>query len=66
VLAGARAEDAGWCRAAGADEVLDYRDPDLPDRVRDLLPLDRAAEAHQAVERGVRGRIVLRVGPADA
>jgi hypothetical protein len=46
--------------------VLDYRDPDLPDRVRDLLPLDRAAEAHQAVERGVRGRIVLRVGPADA
>jgi NADPH:quinone reductase-like Zn-dependent oxidoreductase len=156
VLAGARAEDAGWCRAAGAAEVLDYRDPDLPDRlrglapagidlyidtsghldlptavdllalrgrivllagpaqrltlpagslythdrsilgfaisraavgdlaeaastlnsqlatgtlpvrVRDLWPLDRAAEAHQAVERGVRGRIVLRVGPADA
>jgi NADPH:quinone reductase-like Zn-dependent oxidoreductase len=154
VLAGARPEDAEWCRAAGAAEVLDYRDPDLPDRlralapagidlyidtsghldlpsvldllalrgrivllagsaqrltlpagslytndrsvlgfaisraaagdlaeaastlnsqlvvgtlparVRDVWPLDRAAEAHQAVERRVRGRIVLRVGPA--
>jgi NADPH:quinone reductase-like Zn-dependent oxidoreductase len=156
VLAGARPEDAEWCRAAGAAEVLDYRDPDLPDRrralapagidlyidtsghldlptaldllalrgrivllagyaqrltlpagsmytndrsilgfaisraavgdlaeaasflntqlapgtlparVRDVWPLDRAAEAHQAVERRVRGRIVLRAGPADA
>jgi NADPH:quinone reductase-like Zn-dependent oxidoreductase len=127
VLAGARSEDAEWCRAAGAAEVLDYRDPDLPDRLRalapvgiagyaqrltlpagslytndrsilgfaisraavgdlaeaastintqlaagtlparvhDIWPLDRAAEAHQAVERRVRGRIVLRVGPAD-
>jgi NADPH:quinone reductase-like Zn-dependent oxidoreductase len=156
VLAGARAEDADWCRAAGAAEVLDYRDPDLParlralapagidlyidtsghldlptaldllalrgrivllagharrltlpagslytndrsilgfaisratvgdlaeaastlnsqlaagtlpTRVRDLWPLDRAAEAHQAVERRARGRIVLRVGTAAA
>jgi NADPH:quinone reductase-like Zn-dependent oxidoreductase len=156
VLAGARAEDAAWCRAAGAAEVLDYRDPGLADRLRglapagidlyidtsghldlstaldllalrgrvvllagsgqrltlpagslytndrsvlgfaisraavgdlagaaatintqltagalparvhDVWPLDRAAEAHQAVERRVRGRIVLRVGPADA
>jgi NADPH:quinone reductase-like Zn-dependent oxidoreductase len=156
VLAGARAEDAEWCRAAGAAEVLDYRDPDLPGRlralapagldlhidtsghldlptavdllalrgrivllagyaqrltlpagplythdrrilgfaisraavgdlaeaastlngqlaagtlptrVRDVWPLVRAPEAHRAVERRVRGRIVLRAGPADA
>jgi NADPH:quinone reductase-like Zn-dependent oxidoreductase len=38
VLAGARPEDAEWCRAAGAAEVLDYRDPDLPDRLRALAP----------------------------
>jgi NADPH:quinone reductase-like Zn-dependent oxidoreductase len=35
----------------------------LPTRVRDVWPLERAAEAHQAVEHGVRGRIVLRVAP---
>ena len=152
VLAGARPEDTGWCRAAGADEVVDYRDAGLhgrlralapsgtdlyldtsgrldlaaavdllalrgrvmliagreqrltlpagalythdrrvigmaisragveelaeaaavlndrlaagalPARVRDVWPLERAAEAHLAVERGVRGRIVLRPG----
>jgi NADPH:quinone reductase-like Zn-dependent oxidoreductase len=156
VLAGARPQDARWCRSAGAAEVLDSRDPDLPGRlralapagidlyidtsghldlpaaldllalrgrivllagpgqrltlpagslythdrrilgfaisragvgelaeaastlngqlaagalpvrVRDVWPLERAAEAHQAVERGVRGRIVLRVAPGDA
>jgi NADPH:quinone reductase-like Zn-dependent oxidoreductase len=153
VLAGARPGDAGWCRSAGAAEVVDYRDADLPGRlralapegidlfidtsgrldlpaavdllahrgrilliagrtrrltlpagplythdrrilgmaisragveelaeaaavlndrlaagtlpvrVRDVWPLERAAEAHQAVEGGVRGRIVLRVAP---
>ena len=151
VLVGARPEDVGWCRAAGAAEVVDYHDPELrgrlralapegvdlyvdtsghldlpaavdllaargrlvllagggqrltlpvgplythdrrilgfvisrastgdlaeaaavlnrrlaadglPVRVRDRWPLDRAAEAHQAVERGLRGRLVLRV-----
>jgi NADPH:quinone reductase-like Zn-dependent oxidoreductase len=155
VLAGARPEDAGWCRAAGAAEVVDYRDPDLagrlaalapagidvyadtsghldlpaavdlladggrivlmagadqrltlpagplythdrdilgfvislastadlaeaaavlndrlaagdlPVRVRVVWPLERAAEAHRAVERGERGRTVLRVAPAE-
>jgi NADPH:quinone reductase-like Zn-dependent oxidoreductase len=155
VLAGVRAEDAEWCRAAGADEVVDYRDPDLggrlaalapagidlyvdtsghldlpgaidlladggrilllagggqrltlpagplythdrrivgfvisragtgelaeaaavlngrlaagdlPVRVRAVWPLDRAAEAHQAVERGLRGRTVLRVADPE-
>jgi NADPH:quinone reductase-like Zn-dependent oxidoreductase len=38
VLAGARAEDAEWCRAAGADEVVDYRDPDLRGRLAALAP----------------------------
>jgi NADPH:quinone reductase-like Zn-dependent oxidoreductase len=156
VLAGARSEDAGWCRSAGAAEVVDYRDPDLsgrlralapdgvdlhvdtsghldlpaavdllatrgrlvllagggqrltlpvgplythdrrilgfvisradtgelaeaaavlnrrlaaeelPVRVHDIWPMERAAEAHQAVEGGLRGRLVLRVAPAIA
>jgi NADPH:quinone reductase-like Zn-dependent oxidoreductase len=155
VLAGARAEDAEWCRAAGADEVVDYRDPDLrgrlaalapagiglyvdtsghldlpaaldlladggrivlmagvtqrltlpagalythdrrivgfvisragtgelaeaaavlngrlaagdlPVRVRAVWPLERTAEAHQAVEQGLRGRTVLRVADLE-
>jgi NADPH:quinone reductase-like Zn-dependent oxidoreductase len=155
VLAGARPEDDGWCRAAGAAEVVDYRDPglagrlaalapagidlyvdtsghldlpgaidrladrgrivlmaggdqrltlpagplythgrsilgfvislattadlaeaaavlndrlaagDLPARVRVVWPLERAAESHRAVERGERGRTVLRVAPAE-
>jgi NADPH:quinone reductase-like Zn-dependent oxidoreductase len=155
VLAGARAEDAEWCRAAGADEVVDYRDPDLrgrlaalapagiglyvdpsvpldlpaaldlladggrivlmagvtqrltlpagalythdrrivgfvisragtgelaeaaavlngrlaagdlPMRVRAVWPLERTVEAHQAVERGLRGRTVLRVADLE-
>ena len=33
----------------------------LPARVRAVWPLERAAEAHRAVERGLRGRTVLRV-----
>ncbi len=36
---------------------------ELPVRVHDIWPLDRAAEAHQAIERGLRGRLVLRVAP---
>jgi NADPH:quinone reductase-like Zn-dependent oxidoreductase len=81
VLAGARPEDAGWCRAAGAAEVVDYRlladggrivlmagadqRLTLPMRVCAVWPLERAAEAHRAVERGERGRTVLRVAPAE-
>ena len=38
VLAGARSEDAQWCRSAGAVDVVDYRDPDLHGRLRDLTP----------------------------
>ena len=156
VLAGARPEDADWSRSAGAAEVVDYRDPELPGRlaalapdgidlfvdtsghldlpgaidlladrgrivliaggtqrltlpagplythdrrilgfaisrastaelaeaaavlndrlaagalparVRVVWPLERAAEAHEAVERGLRGRTVLRVAPAGS
>jgi NADPH:quinone reductase-like Zn-dependent oxidoreductase len=157
ILAGARPEGTGWCRSAGAAEVVDYRDPgvharlralapggvdlyvdtsghldlpaavdllagrgrlvllaggsqrltlpagplythdrrilgfvisragtgelaeaaavlnrrlgtgDLPVRISGIWPLERSAEAHRAVEHGVRGRIVLRVaGPWEA
>lgn len=38
---------------------------DLPMRVREVWPLERAAEAHRAVERGERGRAVPRVAPAE-
>lgn len=31
-------EDAAWCRACGAAEVYDYRDPDLATKVRDAAP----------------------------
>lgn len=34
VIALARTEEFDWARRLGADEVLDYRDPDLPARVR--------------------------------
>jgi hypothetical protein len=32
----------------------------------DVWPLERAAEAHRAVEGGLRGRVVLRVGSGPA
>jgi 2-desacetyl-2-hydroxyethyl bacteriochlorophyllide A dehydrogenase len=38
VIATARPEDAERCRAAGADAVIDYRDPDLAARVREAAP----------------------------
>lgn len=38
VIATARPEDGERCRAAGAAVVLDYRDPDLPARVREAAP----------------------------
>jgi NADPH:quinone reductase-like Zn-dependent oxidoreductase len=71
VLAGARAEDAGWCRAAGAAEVVDYRDPDLAGRLAALAPggidlfvdtsghLDLPAAIDLLAD---RGRIVLMAG----
>ena len=38
VLASARPDDHGACRAAGADAVVDYRDPDLAARLRAAAP----------------------------
>ena len=50
----------------GTAAALDHRlaAGDLPVRVGEVWPLERAAEAHRAVEHGRRGRIILRVaGP---
>jgi hypothetical protein len=38
VIAAARDTGFEWCRACGADEVLDYRDPDVLTRIADLAP----------------------------
>lgn len=38
VIATARGEDADWCRAAGAEVVLDYRDQDLWGRIHEAAP----------------------------
>lgn len=38
VVASARPGDHARCRAAGADAVLDYRDPDLADRLAEHAP----------------------------
>lgn len=38
VIATARAEDADWCRFAGAEAVFDYRDPELWNRIAAATP----------------------------
>jgi NADPH:quinone reductase-like Zn-dependent oxidoreductase len=38
VLATARAEDAEWCRSAGAEVVLDYREPNLWKEIAAAMP----------------------------
>lgn len=38
VIATARAEDAEWCRSAGAQEVFDYRDRDLWTKITAAAP----------------------------
>jgi NADPH:quinone reductase-like Zn-dependent oxidoreductase len=74
VLAGARSEDADWCRSAGAAEVLDYRDPDLPGRLRELAPagidlyIDTSGhlDLPTAIDLlALRGRLVLLAGPGQ-
>jgi hypothetical protein len=57
---------AGVGQLAEAAAVLNHRlaAGDLPARVRAVWPLERTAEARRAVERGLRGRTVLRVAPA--
>ena len=58
---------AGVPELAEAAAVLNDRlaAGDLPARVRTVWPLERTAEAHQAVERGLRGRTVLRVADPE-
>ena len=62
-IAGFVISRAGTEELAAAATVLNQQlaNDALPVRVKDVWPLQRAAEAHQAIERGVRGRIVLRV-----
>jgi NADPH:quinone reductase-like Zn-dependent oxidoreductase len=72
VIATAGARDAEYCRELGAAEVLDYRDPAVPHRIREFCPhgvdayLDTAGEndlTHAVDLLAFRGRIVLLAGP---
>ncbi|MFE3455411.1 NADPH:quinone reductase [Nonomuraea sp. NPDC059194] len=38
VIATARGDDVDWCRRCGADEVVDYHDPDLYAKIAKLAP----------------------------
>ena len=58
--------DTGDLAAAAAVLNPRFAGTGLPVRVHDIWPLERAAEAHRAVERGLRGRIVLRVAELPA
>jgi 2-desacetyl-2-hydroxyethyl bacteriochlorophyllide A dehydrogenase len=73
IVASAAARDAQYCRALGADEVFDYNDPDLAQRLKDTSPqgidiwIDTfgANNLTTAVELlALRGRIVLLAGVA--
>lgn len=74
VLAGARGSDAGWCLSAGAVHVVDYRDTELPERLRSVAPqgIDVYVDTsgHLDLPTAVdlladRGRIVLLAGGAQ-
>lgn len=71
VIATAGAKDADYCRALGADEVIDYRDPELSQRIQAASPggvnayVDTAGENDltRAVDLlAKRGRIVVLAG----
>jgi NADPH:quinone reductase-like Zn-dependent oxidoreductase len=71
VIATSREEDADWCRAAGAEQVFDYRAPDLWARLARAVPegVDVFFETsrHYAFDRALpllarRGRFVLITG----
>ncbi|MFJ6434296.1 NADPH:quinone reductase [Streptomyces sp. NPDC091416] len=71
VIAVASARDADYCRSVGAHEVLDYRDPELFDKIRVASPggvdvyLDTAGVNDLANSVGLlarRGRVVLLAG----
>lgn len=74
VIASARTEDHAYCRELGADHVIDYRDPNAQQALRDVAPggidvyLDTSgrqdlAPAVEALAR--RGRIVAIAGMND-
>ncbi|MFI6262969.1 NADPH:quinone reductase [Micromonospora sp. NPDC051006] len=74
VVATASAADADYCRRNGASEVLDYRAPDLVDRLRSACPdgvdvyLDTAGrnDVESVLDLlALRGRIVLFAGGAS-
>lgn len=74
VLATCRPSDAAHCRALGASSVLDYADPSLAGRVRELAPagVDVVVDTsgHNDLETAVdllarRGRIVVLAGGAS-
>lgn len=71
VVATANAQDADYCRSLGAAEVLDYRDPQLAERLRDACPhgvdlyVDTAGDNDVEGAIGLlarRGRLVLLAG----
>lgn len=73
VVATASAQDAGHCAELGADTVLDYADPELPQRIQRACPdgvdvhLDTSGTNDLATAVGLlapRGRIVLLAGAA--
>jgi NADPH:quinone reductase-like Zn-dependent oxidoreductase len=71
VLGTARREDFAHCRALGAHEVFDYRDPELTGRLREAtgegIDVHLDTSGHNDLEQAVavlarRGRIVLMAG----
>lgn len=71
VLASAAAADLDYCRTLGADVAVDYRDPDLANRLRNAAPtgidvhLDTSGrhDLHLATDLlAARGRIILMAG----
>ncbi len=71
VIASASVRDHEYCRALGAATVIDYRDPDLPGRVRESAPggvdvhLDTSGRQNLEVAVDLlarRGRVILMAG----
>jgi NADPH:quinone reductase-like Zn-dependent oxidoreductase len=74
VIAGCRPADQAACRAAGADEVVDYSDPELDIRIRAMAPggvdvywdtSGRGNLAHAIEAVRLRGRILLSAGQVE-
>jgi NADPH:quinone reductase len=69
VIATASAADFDRVRAAGAAEVLDYRDPDLAAKLLDLTQgqgVDRAVETEFGVNAGLLAQVVAENGTVAA